>query len=369
VEEAKLVASDEAPGDLFGWAFAASEDVVLVGAWLNDHSGLYNPGAAYVFRHGPGGWTEEAKLTSSDASSDDNLGWWVALDQDVAVLGAWRDDEFGADSGAAYVFRHQGSGWVQEAKLLAADGASKDWFGDAVSVSGDTIIVGSKGDDDHGDYSGSAHVFRFDGSTWTERQKIYASDGTTEDRFGSFLSHSGDVAVFGAWHDDNSGGVDAGSAYLFRFDGTSWQEQQRFSASDGAAGDEFGAPIALDHGVAVIGVARDDDLGAGSGSAWVYAVSGPQVEIAPRTPKAGDQLAITSAPGKSGTVLLLAAVAVNGTPVFLPITHGVYDADFQWTLKAVVPPGLSGLSVDLQSFGFSVCGPILASNRAVVNFQ
>ena len=102
---------------------------------------------------------------------------------------------------------------IEQAKLLASDGAATDWFGSSVAVSGDTTVVGARGDDDSGFNSGSAYVYRYDGSAWVEEAKLLASDGAAGDFFGYSVAVSGDTAVVGAWYDDDSGS-DSGSAYV-----------------------------------------------------------------------------------------------------------------------------------------------------------
>ena len=206
-QEHKLTAGDAAAGDDFGWSVALSGDAALVGAWADDDAGPAS-GAAYVYRYdaGSGQWAEAQKLTAGDAEGGANFGWAVALDGDVAVVGAGFDDDNGPGAGAAYVFRYDaGAGaWVEEQKLLASDGTPTDRFGHAVAVEGDVAVVGAAQDDDVAAYAGSAYVFRYDPGTgrWTEEQKLTASDGAYADNLGASVSISGDVRA-----DVNTGGL------------------------------------------------------------------------------------------------------------------------------------------------------------------
>jgi len=102
---------------------------------------------------------ELAKLVASDGAMGDIFGYSVALSGDTAVIGAYYVDDNGTDSGSAYSFRFNGSTWVQEAKLLASDGAAGDYFCFSVAISGDTAVIGAYGDDDKGSRSGSAYIF------------------------------------------------------------------------------------------------------------------------------------------------------------------------------------------------------------------
>jgi len=257
VQEAKLLPSDGAPGDSFGYV-AISGDTAVIGA-LGDDS-------AYVFRRDGSTWVQEAKLLGSG-----NFGEFVSISGDCAVIGAWWDDDNGQGSGSAYVFRYDGWTWFQEAKLLASDGAPDDNFGNGVAIFGDTVLVGGRGNDDNGTDSGSAYVFRYDGSNWVEEAKLLASDGAPYDGFGNSLALSGNIALITAYYDDDNG-EGSGSAYVFRYDGSHWLEQAKLLPSDGAPGDGLGwlYNAAVSGDTAVVGAWGDDDNGENSGSAYVF---------------------------------------------------------------------------------------------------
>ena len=138
---------------------------------------------------------EQAKLTASDAAANDSFGFSVSVSGDTAVVGAWGDDDNGSYSGSAYVFVRTGSTWTEQAKLTASDAAADDRFGVSVSVSGATAVVGANNDDDSGSASGSAYVFVRTGSTWTEQQKLTASDAAANDRFGTEILPYPDFAA------------------------------------------------------------------------------------------------------------------------------------------------------------------------------
>ena len=281
VQEQKLLASDGAADDVFGGCVSVSGGVAIVAAPYHDDNGS-SSGSAYVFRYDPvqticgQKWCEEQKLLASDGAAGDEFGHYVSVSGDVAVVGANVDD----GKGSAYVLRYDpaqticGQKWCEEQKLLASDGAAGDFFGVSVSVSGGVAVVGANQHDDNGSDSGSAYVFRWNGSSWVQGQKLLASDGAAGDGFGGSLSVSGDVAIVGAVHDDNAGGTDAGSAYVFRWNGSSWVQEQKLLASDGAAGDVFGVSVSVSGGVAVVGAAYGDGTVADSGSAYVFRWNG-----------------------------------------------------------------------------------------------
>merc|ERR1719155_19033 len=110
MQTAKLVASDAAKDDVFGESVAISGDLVVVGAYGNDDSGS-SSGSAYVFRTRNSGasWTQTAKLVASDAAAQDNFGYSVAISGDLVVVGAYEDDDAGSSSGSAYVLPADGS--------------------------------------------------------------------------------------------------------------------------------------------------------------------------------------------------------------------------------------------------------------------
>ncbi len=288
VREQKLTASDAAAHDLLGHSVSVSGQVVLVGNWAADNAcpgdpSCGNSGAAYVFRFDPktARWIEEAKLTAADAAAADSFGWSVSASGDVAVVGSPADDHSGLDhAGSAYVYRFDGTSWIEEAKLISSDAALTDVFGISVSISGDVALIGAMRDDDDGEDSGAAYVYRFDGSNWIEEAKLTASDAATGDLFGSRVNISGNLAAIGALNDDVAcpGDVfcNSGSTYVYRFDGTNWTEEAKLTASDGAAGDRFGISVAIEGDVALIGAGHDDDddAGANSGSAYVYRFDG-----------------------------------------------------------------------------------------------
>ncbi|MDM8541923.1 choice-of-anchor D domain-containing protein [Desulfococcaceae bacterium HSG9] len=225
IQTVKLTASDAAFSDWFGISVAVSGDIAVVGAYWDDDDGAKS-GSAYVFERdtgGPGNWGQTAKLTADDAAADDRFGCSVAISGDTAVVGASGNDDAGSYSGSAYVFERDNGGagnWGQTAKLTAGDAAADDGFGGSVAVSGDTAVVGVPFDDDGGTDSGSAYVFERDNGgadNWGQAAKLTAADADGYDYFGGHVAVSGDTAVVGACWDDD-GGAESGSAYVFERD-------------------------------------------------------------------------------------------------------------------------------------------------------
>ena len=276
-EVSKLTASDGTRSDVFGYSVSISGNLAIVGARLDDEMGPAS-GSAYLF-DGSNGWSQVAKLMAADAAANDHFGSSVAINGDLAIVGAPGDRDYGPDSGSAYLFDGS-NGWSQVAKLTASDGTAVDQFGYALAMSGDLAIIGAPLDDDDGPDSGSAYVF--DGSAgWSQVAKLTPSDGTALDQFGYSAAISGDLAVVGAWGDDDSGST-SGSAYVF--DGSAgWSQVAKLTALDGAAGDQFGHSVAISGDLVVIGAQLDDDSGSDSGSAYVFDGSAGWSQVAKLT--------------------------------------------------------------------------------------
>ena len=290
-QHSKLIASDGAADDRFGLSVSISSDYAIVGSYLDDDNGT-NSGSAYIFAPNdidPNNWVEHTKLFASDGVANDQFGFSVSISGDLAIVGATFNDGGVNGSGSAYIFKWNGASWVQQQKLFASDGAANDQFGHSVSISGDLAIVGAPYDDDNGDASGSAYVFRFDGANWVQQQKLLASDGAASDFFSySSVSISGGYAIVGAFNDDDNGS-NSGSAYVFTWDGLGWVEQQKLTASDAAAGDWFGCSVSISSDYAIAGAYYDNDNGSGSGSAYIFVPVGTG-ELTLLAPNGGEVL-------------------------------------------------------------------------------
>ena len=189
-------------------------------------------------------FTVERILTAPDGDTDDFFGRSVAISGDTVLVGAFHDDVgfLNADQGSAYVFRRNGTEWTFEQQLTADDGGASDLFGVSVALSGDTALVGIAANAG----LGAAYVFVRSGTTWTQQQKLTPGDNAAGDNFGTTVALGPDTAIIGSLADDVGGNVDQGSAYVFTRSGTIWSEQQKLTASDGAAGDLFGQGVALE---------------------------------------------------------------------------------------------------------------------------
>lgn len=212
-ESAKLTASDGAAGDHFGLFMDATASTVVIGAPNSD-----GHGAAYVFERRPNGeWLEMARLSDGSLPEGAEFGGAVAISGDTIVVGAPNDDQAGIESGSLYIYQREANGtWRAQRKLTASDPSLHAQFGRSIVVDGDDMVVCSPFDDDNGAGSGSAYLFkRNQGGAWLETTKFLASDGRPGDMFGGFMpAIAGDSVLVGARY-ANHNGADSGAAYLF----------------------------------------------------------------------------------------------------------------------------------------------------------
>jgi hypothetical protein len=279
-QQAKLLASDSESNALFGCAVALSADgnTAIIGARREDTSPSADNGAAYVFTRSGVTWSEQQKLTASDAASDDFFGTSVALSSNgnTAIIGAIGEDTSpSVQNGAAYVFTRSGSTWTEQQKLTANDLASSDQFGISVALSsnGDTAVVGADLEDTSPTLSnGAAYVFTRSGSTWTQQQKLLASDPNTDDNFGRSVAVSadGNIAVVGAYSETTPPYLNNGAAYVFTRSGVTWTQKQKILASDLASNDFFGTSVTMSAGASVVVIGADGETSQ-AGAAYVFA--------------------------------------------------------------------------------------------------
>ena len=311
-QQDKLVPGDGAPGDLFGVSVDISDDTAIVGARQDDDKGDVS-GSAYIFRREGVSWFQQTKLVAPDGAEHDYLGISVAISGDTAIVGANGDDDQGEASGSAYIFTAPEFSGLQsltmdpagnhlyaiapeenalvvldatdlsvrqalvpaqvKPKLVANDGSAGDEFGRSVAIFGDTAIVGAYGDDDEGNESGSAYIFRREGDNWIQQTQLLAGDGAAGNHFGESVAISGDTVIVGASGDDDKG-TNSGSAYVFRRDDSEWGQPIKLTAVDGAAFDYFGESVAISGDTVIVGASLDDDKGTNSGSAYVFRWNG-----------------------------------------------------------------------------------------------
>ena len=269
-QQAKILSSDIAAQDYFGGSgVSMSNDgnTVIVSAVYESAVG-----AAYIFTRSGTTWSQQAKIVASDAQSGDQFSRQVSMagDGNTVIVGAFLEDTGGTSTGAAYIFTKSGTTWSQQAKIQSSDIEAVDHFGIAVAMSndGNTVVVGAQGEDTGGANAGAAYIFTRSGTTWSQQAKIVASDAESPDTFGTSASISGDgnTAIVGA--DRESG--DAGAAYIFKRSGTNWSQQAKIVASDEAGGDDFGNAVSMSNDGSTVIVAADNEDTGGKHAGAVY---------------------------------------------------------------------------------------------------
>ncbi len=234
-----------------------------------------NRGSFYLYERDFGGvnnWGERVRRSSSDGATNDNFGISVSIDGSTVLVGARYDDESGSNSGAAFTFVRDfpsANNWGQTQKLLSSDLAAGDYFGSSVAISGNNLVIGSYLDDNAGgNNAGSAYVFNFSGS-WTEVAKLIASDAVVADQFGISVDIDGGTVIVGSQFDDDMG-TNSGSAYIFT-EGSGWAEVDKLLGSAVTTNDNFGRSVAVDGTYAGVGAFKDDfGSSLDQGSAYFY---------------------------------------------------------------------------------------------------
>lgn len=257
VEEVVLRPEDGGIHDHFGEAVAMEGDVAVVGAPEHIHGSSYW-GAAYVYRRTPFGWVQEQEL---DAPANA-----VALEGELIACG-WNGASY--VEGHVFLYAYDGSHWVQQQALVASDATDGDSFGRALALSGDTLVVGANNALHHGLPTGAVYVFERGATGWTERQKLLATDADAGDFFGISVAFDGATLLAGAIG-EAAGGMSAGATYRFARGPAGFVQVAKLVASDASPNSFLGRGIDVEDSVAVVGATGADGLAVDSGAAYVY---------------------------------------------------------------------------------------------------
>jgi hypothetical protein len=278
-ETKKLLASDGGRFDNFGNSVAISGNTVVVGAYGNNIGDNSDQGSAYIFERNQGGvntWGQVKRLLAGDGASNDGFGSSVAISGETVVVGASYSNGY---QGSAYIFERDRGGsnnWGRGKKLIAGDGVVSNWFGYAVAISGKTIVVGAMFDTiGSNGYQGSAYIFERDqggSNNWGQVKRLIASDGASYDYFGSSVGISGDTVLVGAASEYDY--PNPSRAFIFtRNAGGSWIQAKKLFASDRRRYNHkrFGSSVAISGKTVVVGAMWDNIDGNGDqGSAYIF---------------------------------------------------------------------------------------------------
>jgi len=350
--EAELPSPEPDPIDLYGTRVGASGNVVIVCAEYAS-APEYLSGAAFVFRFDEGSsqWIHEARLTASDADATDNLGRSVSIDGNLAVVGAALDenDHGTYGSGSAYIFRYDGSNWIEEAKLNDPDPEYGEFFGSSVGIRGNIALVGASGKDSS---HGAVFAYRFDGSEWVLESQLAPFDyiGYGQ-KFGysSGLNDDATIAAIGATEDDGQNGA----VYVFRREGQSWLPEEKLVASEPVGWFPllgFSVAVSPDGRIVVAGAVDDQALGWGAGAVHLFRRDGNAWEEIAKLLASdglpGDYFGVSVA--ASHDLVLASTAAVPGAGYFFAGTLGI-DCDDNGNPDAC--DIFEGVSEDLNANG------------------
>ena len=283
-----LRASDAAAEDRFGYRVSMDSPWIAIGAPYHDAQG-HDAGAAYVYIAAdpvvPGASWIEQKL-EVELSAGDEFGCSLDIDSRLLGVGAWKDDERGMDSGAAYAFARMGASteYSLTGKVLPEPNVPNAFqgFADSLAVSYDGLrmLVGATYDGEQGPAAGAAYIFAYNDTLrsapppvgqWVQQgSKLLSTTPNWGDHFGWTVALAGDAALVGAWSDDTNG-PQSGAAHAYLWDGTEWNAGPIISADAPAVGARFGHAVALTDGAALIGAPfATNFLGVRSGVIYFY---------------------------------------------------------------------------------------------------
>lgn len=299
----EVVASDGMAHDWYGKAVSIYGDVALVGAPRHDAGRGDWSGAAYILRRSGQSWVEEAKLVPIDAKPLDFFGTSLSIFDDTAVVSATQAGT-NTVAGAVYVFRKNGTSWVQEAKLMSEAKEVADGFGFSVSTNGDRIAVGAL--NEHGG-AGAVYVYARAGNRWFCEETITAARPGAFESFGRSISLQGDALLIGA-PGTSTQGYQSGIAYLFDRSAGNWRQKVEFRAEDVQEGDLFGSSVSMDGSYLAIGAEGSDAFGKDAGAVYIFSRSGEDAWILNAklaSPEPHDKVRFGGVMSLSGRLLLV----------------------------------------------------------------
>jgi hypothetical protein len=345
----------------FGVSISISGDYAVIGAYLDNIGANTHQGSAYIFIKSGSGWVEQAKLVAADGAIDDFFGISVAISGDYVIVGS-SNDATGSilGHGSAYIFIRNGVSWTQQAKLVASDGAAFDYFGTSVDIENEYAIIGAQGDDIGSNVTqGSAYIYLRSGTAWSFQSKLTAIDGAADDNFGNSVSISGASVLIGANTDNIGSNTDQGSAYVFTRTGSTWTQQAKVLASDGDVQHRFGSAVSIEGDYAVVGSPNEGySPTQAKGSAYIYFRTGStwsqQAKVTPTNPSSLEYFG--TAVCISGEKVIIGAYADESfpscdDPVRIGLAYIYQKQNNIWTLYSTVE---DPLGEDMEGFGVSV---------------
>ncbi|MCX5690725.1 MAG: hypothetical protein NTV94_13250 [Planctomycetota bacterium] len=293
--EGKLVPGDPVSQGGFGTSVAISGGFAVIGSFGADLPGAADCGAAYLFARNGLAWSQLGRFTAIDAAAGDSFGNAVAIDGDIAAIGSPNDDYSGfTDLGSVYIYARVNGVWTYQFNILApvANRGSSNRFGSSLSLSGDTLAIGVEHEAGN---RGAAYVFTRSGNTWALQARFLPAGIGATALFGCAVGASGDTVVVGSQGDDTVRGFATGSVYVFTRSGAAWSQQAKIVGTATTSSSQFGRELAISGNT--LAVASPFEVAGGRtytfnrvGPTWF---TGQQLPLGRNVDLKGDQLIIS----------------------------------------------------------------------------
>lgn len=257
----------------FGYSVDLDGDVAVVGGFRTADGSTVEAGAAFVYRFDGSMWVEEVRLEASAPDFSNWFGWDVAVSDDVILAAARRGDTFAANGGDVSVFRYDGSFWIEEDVLTPSDLAVAD-YGFSLTVDGEVAAVGAPFRTEVVPNDGAVYVYRFDGSDWIEEDLLTVPNLSIQSFFGQDVAIDGDRMLASAFNADDSTSSQAGKLYIFDYDGAQWNQTAELQSNISNNIANLGVSVDLEGEWAVGGAPLDNEMGSGAGAVLIYRFDG-----------------------------------------------------------------------------------------------
>lgn len=270
-EKRRLLPSDGGANHEFGSSVAIQGLYAAVGTPGHSGNGLYS-GAVYIFKKEGTQWIEKQKLTPSDATEHLSFGSDLAFYENSLIIGA-QGNMYELVMGGAYIFTFDGTWWQEDQRLVATQVHLSDGYGSKVAIYDQFALVSAPLADTAELDAGAVYVFKNLGSGWVEQNMILASDPAVDDAFGSAIDIHGDHVVITALYDDGTA-VDGGSLYIFNYNGAVFNEVTEIEPSNVQDNLSFGLDVSILDNRIIVGALYDNANGMHAGAAYLFEYNG-----------------------------------------------------------------------------------------------
>ena len=352
--------------DSFGRFLDLDGDRLLVGESGDEPCGFLDcaRGAAHVYQYDGSTWNLEQTLKPQDLMDGDYFGIGGAIEGDRILVSSPYADDVAVDQGAVYTFEWNGASWVERLKTTLAAPAASDVFGWDLALDGDRVCIGAPTTWFASTGPGAAYVFEWNGTTWQERQKFVPSVGVLGDWFGISVALEEDSLLIGAPHNRL-----IGSAFAYRHDGTAFTAETRLRDSLGTAGDDFGTAVAIDGPRAFVGAKHDDWIIQRTGTAFAFDLPlETAFDAVPKSVVVGNTLNLTTQRGDPGQAALLFVASPDGSLTYALPVSGTFDAAGNWLVSGTLTRSPLQ-SLHFRVLSFSAAGGFELSNLQAIDFQ